>query len=393
MSAISIYHRLVVVRYRTQAALARQALESQLEGGQTVVLHSVESKPAEPLALNSQPIGAGAGPLAPTSVPVSTPPIEAAVKSPDLASRNPVPAQPKTGSSPVPVAGLLSMPTAVDNPAAAAGKTANLPVPSILENSIMTLKQPGRAAAPTEGGEQSVASANAVKETNAPPEGSVGSLALKPAEGSGEPINPIQAESGNAEVIDVKAEPLPTKEESLRQIEEEAAKKKTEIDGFAENKQAELRAMRQSERLKFRDELRAVLESSGNRAGPEIDELSKRYGYDVDREKFVRARNVWRFTRKTLKEKVRFTRSLDLPESFILNFLSDEIYLQIGTREGPRNKNEGRIRAARMLLNFPLPVTDATASPAQSVSPNPGADSPKIQKRATSGRDAGARGR
>jgi hypothetical protein len=74
----------------------------------------------------------------------------------------------------------------------------------------------------------------------------------------------------------VKAEPLPTKEESLRQIVEEAAKKQAEIDGYDEEKLAEIRALRQGERIKFREELRETLRSFGNNAGPEIDKLAKR---------------------------------------------------------------------------------------------------------------------
>jgi hypothetical protein len=182
-------------------------------------------------------------------------------------------------------------------------------------------------------------------------------------------------------VVDVKAEPLPTKEESLRQIAQEAAKKKSEVDGLEENKQAELHTIRQSERIKFREELREVLQTFGNAAGPEIDKLAKRYGYDIDRERALRARYAWKFTRTTMESKVRITRALDLPEAAILNFLSDEIHLQIGTREGPRNRNEVRIRAARMLLNFPLPATDATAGPAPSVRPNPGVAATKTPKR------------
>jgi hypothetical protein len=87
------------------------------------------------------------------------------------------------------------------------------------------------------------------------------------------------------------------------------------------------------------------------------------------------------------ESKVRFTRSLDLPETAILNFLSDEIHLRIGAREGPRNRNEVRIRAAKMLLNFPLPANGATASPDAnpSASSNPGVASTKIPQRATAG--------
>jgi hypothetical protein len=417
MSAISVYHSLVVARHRAQAAGASHALVSQIDQSQALDTEAVQSKPVEPLALNSQPFVPAAATLAPTPVPLSTTPSGApspsvaaaawttpiesatpslpggAAKVTDSDSRNPVSSRPITGSGSDPIAGLLSMPTRDDKRVAAAGKSTHSPVQSILENPIISFGQAGKAAAPTDVAERTVASENSSKGGKGSPEDLRGSTAPKSGEGGGEPASVVQGESGIGEVVDVKTEPLPTKEESLRQIEDEAAKKQAEIDGLDASMQAELHAKRQSERLKFRDELRALLQAFGNRAGPEIDELSKRNGYDVDREKFARARNAWRYTRMSTESRVRFTRSLDLPEAVILNFLSDEIYLQIGTRDGPRNKNEGRIRAARMLLNFQLPTAGATASPAQPVPPNPGVDSPKRQKRATSGKDVGARAR
>jgi hypothetical protein len=63
---------------------------------------------------------------------------------------------------------------------------------------------------------------------------------------------------------------------------------------------------------------------------------------------------------------------LDLPEAAILNFLSDEFDKQIGTREGPRNRNGVRIRAAEMLMKFELPATGAPAGRVPSGLPNPG---------------------
>jgi len=421
MSAILVYHRLVVVRYRTQAEHERQALESQIDGGQTVVLHSVESKPAEPLALNSQPFVPGAVPSAPTPGSVSTTPSVSAPEASapsvaatapttpigsetlstagavakwiDSATQKPGPARPKTGSGSDAVDGLLSMPAADESPGVAADKTTHPPTQSILENPIITLRQSGKATAPTKVAERTGANEKASKKGKGPLEDSRGASAPKPGELGGEPTGDIPGESETGVVVDVKTEPLPTKEESLRQIEEEAVKKQAEIDGLEERKQAEFRSIRQSERLKFRDELREVLQSFGNSAGPEIDKLAKRYGYDMDRKKFIRALNTWKFTRISTQAKVRFTRSLDLPETVILNFLSDEIHIQIGSREGPRDRNEVRIRAAKMLLNFELPATDATAIPVQSVRPNPGVASTRTPQRTTSGSGIGPRPR
>jgi hypothetical protein len=171
-----------------------------------------------------------------------------------------------------------------------------------------------------------------------------------------------QEPSGDQVDETVKVAPLPSKEESLRQIDEEAAKKQAEIDGFEVNKRAELRSLRLSERVKFREELRALIQTLGSRAGPEIDTLAQRNGYDIDRATYLRARNAWKFARMSTESKVRFTRSLDLPEATILNFLSADLDLQVGTREGPRNRNEVRIRAAKLLLNFELSAPTASTS-------------------------------
>jgi hypothetical protein len=185
--------------------------------------------------------------------------------------------------------------------------------------------------------------------------------------------------------------PLPSREESVRQIREEAAKKQAELNQLGATKQAEYRAFRQSERVKFRDELRDVLDTHGNLAGPEIDLVAKRYSYDVDRQKFLRAHNSWKSSRSSIESKIRFTRSLGLPEPAILNLLSDELVFQIGTREGPRNRNDVRIRAARMLLKSELPAADSidNVSPPDNPEPNPD----RSPQRATPGRVAGSRTR
>jgi hypothetical protein len=419
MSVIAIYHRLVVVGARTQEALARQAFELQVDRGQDVVLHSAVSKPAEPLALNSQPFVPEAAPVAPVPAPGSTTPSDsirgasappmktaapaspisvaarapdvATVKSSDSGAQKQISAQPKTGAGSVPVAGLASMPTATENPLAAAGKTKQSPAQSILQKPLIQLPPPGKAATPSEVAEPTVATDNASNQGKESLKDSRGPIAVKSVKADGEPAGVFDVESGNGEVVDVKPEPLPTKEESVRQIANEAAKKQTEIDRYDAKQQAEFHAMRQSERVKFRDELRNALHSFGDQAGPEIDKLAKRYGYEFDRQKQSRADYAWKHTRMTTLEKVRLTRALDLPETAILHFLSDQLALQMGKRDGPRNRNEVRIRAANMLLRYELPATDSTSSLDQSVRANPGVASNKTRENATSSPGVGPR--
>jgi len=154
-------------------------------------------------------------------------------------------------------------------------------------------------------------------------------------------------------------QPLPTKEETERQIEQEAAQNRAQLLEMQEKKDAELRSSRYQERVKFRDELRAALEQHSAQAGPEINQLAKRYSYDADRERLGQAHQLWRTSRMSQANKVRMIRALDLPETVILDLLSDDFHAQVRTRNGPRNENEVRIRAAQQLLRLELPPEDA----------------------------------
>ena len=62
--------------------------------------------------------------------------------------------------------------------------------------------------------------------------------------------------------------PLPTAEESKRQIEEEAARKEAEINAQVANRNADLRSKWIEEQMKFREELEDVIRSKGMQAGP-----------------------------------------------------------------------------------------------------------------------------
>ena len=109
------------------------------------------------------------------------------------------------------------------------------------------------------------------------------------------------------------------------------------------------------EQVKFRDELREVIRMQGNRAGPEIDRLAQRYGYEVDEERMTQARHVWHYSRKSQAEKVKLIRTLGLSDTVILNFLSDDLYRNLSGRDGPRNESELRFLAAKQLLRYPAP--------------------------------------
>jgi hypothetical protein len=196
--------------------------------------------------------------------------------------------------------------------------------------------------------------------------------------------DPFEPQAGDAQADPFDQKPLPTKEESLREIREEAERKKAEgIAKFTARAEAN-RLERQQERIRFRQELREALRLPGSAAGPEIDKLAHRYGYDIDMDQYSRADRFWHFRRTSLslKAKVQFIRSLDLPESVILDFLSNDLHKAIKTRNGPRNDNEVRVRAAWMLLSCDLPG-DVPASRSTGGAEPGGAASPAPARSAT----------
>ena len=167
---------------------------------------------------------------------------------------------------------------------------------------------------------------------------------------------------------------LPTKEESERQFREEAAQNAVQIREQYERKTAELQSARYQERVKFHEELRTIVQQPTSDAAVEINQLVKRYSFDGDPARRMEAERIWHFSRSINQQaaKVRMVRQLDLPESVILDFLSDDFHAQVRTRNGPRNENEVRVRAAQRLLSIGLPPADAMPAPRQPMSAGPG---------------------
>ena len=167
--------------------------------------------------------------------------------------------------------------------------------------------------------------------------------------------------------------PLPSREEMERQIQEEAAQKGAAIARQNEEKQAEDLRTQYEERAQFHQELRAVLAQDGNQAGIAIDQLCQKFGYKVNAESFALARRNW-IPSESLANRARAIRRLDLPETVILNLLSDDFHAHLRQPGGPRNSNEVRVRAARLfLLRCGLPsreeATRQQAKPGPSVPP------------------------
>ena len=137
--------------------------------------------------------------------------------------------------------------------------------------------------------------------------------------------------------------PLPTKEESERQAQEESARREAELRAKSDAKSAELRAQRFAEQVKFHAELAELIRTQGKKAGPDIETLAKRNGAEGDPDRRARVDYFWRNSKKSQAEKVKFVRSLDMPEAVILDHLSNDIFRNAMGRNGP-HESEVRLR-------------------------------------------------
>jgi hypothetical protein len=217
-----------------------------------------------------------------------------------------------------------------------------------------------------------------------PPKTETAPERVQPAVGA-QPVT-VASPAPPSQPIAVPAEPpLPSREETERQIQEEAELRRAERAREIEEKQAEDRRIQYEERARFHQELKEALAQGGDLAVMAIEQLCQKANFRANPETFARARAAWK-RRVPLANRVQMMRSLDLPESMILNLLSADLDPLIHTRGGPRNRNEVRLKAARTLLSkCALPsLEEATRLPAKpgqqsapSANPRPGTSAPR----------------
>ena len=401
LGSIAIYHFLFFERYRVQAEQSKRTLDRWLEsrpsvrpiqGNEGAVPLAASPQPGLPAPEQSGKSGSAPAPLAATAAPV--------------ASSTATVSAPPTGAAAVSAAGPpAGPPTPRDAPSRSAGPGVTDPIQAASLPANPATAQPkenpplsadgNQPAVPADGSSTAASKpagprlrtilANPFADADPP----AAPAPLVPQDGAGPALgraenaarraqDPLLANKDANKALPAPA-PLPSREESLRQFEEEAAKKQAEILTAELNRERDRHARRYEERVKFREELREILRTRGKEAAPDIDSLAKRYGFDVDPVKKKQAEKAWRVSRKSLPFKVRMIRSLDLPESLILDFLSDDLYVRLRTRNGPHNESELRIIAAKQLLGFELTESDpaapqggaagSRANPAQTVAP------------------------
>ena len=337
---ILIYHRLVVGRDLGRAAEETQALLDSIDRDQNAARAQAAAQPPAPPALTSQPDRTGS--TAPAVAPPSSSPAKPTPSAPSSSilgqSHAAPPASATAGSDPKPTQASIPTQPKLDSPALAGLPAA--PVPKVKSDDQAANKQ-----------NVSVAPSPAPKKQE-----SVPTRESKPADAS------------NTVAMKEPAR-LPSREESVPAIPGKIKEKPVEINQQPENKQADTGALKYEERARFRDELKLALGLAGNQAGPEIDKLMQQYRYDGDADKLNLASRTWFFGRMPRQAKVRFIRSLGVPESVFLDFFAVDLERLIGARNGPRDKNDVRVRAAKLVLSYdlpaPAPVPGARSRPDQ----------------------------
>ena len=351
----AIYDRLVVEPYRSAALEARWVLETRAlrQNEPAGSEAAVDTGPPAPLAMNTQPVAGSSGDPLPSAV---LPPARPESGAPAPASTTvPAPAAPPTQGVPAAVqpaaprvpdtktllteAGLLDRPASDRMPAPT---PPNPPVADASHPPLLT----SAGLLPAVIGPLSLVWAStqpaAPAATPAPAQDQA-TAERAPAESEPGP-SPVAAALEPA--------PLPSKEENLRAIQEEAAKKQLEMDVEQRTQDAQLLALKDQERRKFLDDLSEILRLHDKQAGPEIEKLCARSGRDSDPVMLARAYRVL-FSTRNQRDKVHRLRELGLSETVILDYLANELHRhRLGTRNGPRDRNEVLYQAAQLLLKY-----------------------------------------
>jgi hypothetical protein len=228
-------------------------------------------------------------------------------------------------------------------PSAAPARPVPEAAPSTKVASAEEPPQDGDASGPREGAAPGIA-------------GKPGAATRAPAAKAGRTAPGDRAKSGPA------LEPLPSSDEWKGQLAQESAKKTAEIAEAQEALAERTRVRRYEDRVKFHEELSQILAAETTNAGAEIDALAKRQRNDRDPIAYAKAKRIWSYsTRVPMAARANQIRALDIPESDILNFISDNLWNHMHAPGGARNDNELRMKAARLLLKCTLP--DAAEAP------------------------------
>jgi hypothetical protein len=190
-----------------------------------------------------------------------------------------------------------------------------------------------------------------------------------------------------------------TKEEFEEDIQREAARKEAERRKLEDLEPqlrtwelVELLRKNEADRVPFHNDLRNAVVQQGNKAGPVIEALCERHGRSTfpEIEKRVGRLLATSYGRFGYKAKVAMMRDFGLPETMILDYIASNVDRRsLGTRGGPRSKDEVWVHAARLLLTMP-PSPPAKAQSGRRTAPlatsHPKSNSPSQPVPAAGGR-------
>lgn len=153
------------------------------------------------------------------------------------------------------------------------------------------------------------------------------------------------------------------RDDILGDIQREAANKEAQIKDLQDLKPraqamifAEALNRVNASRVAFRSEIKKTLKSEGDDVGREIERLCQQYGREpLPEVKKYYLRSLRSFPPRTsTAAQIEFLRRCGMPEPALLDFLAHKEHRKINTRGGPRDENEVRARAAKLLLSFPV---------------------------------------
>lgn len=177
--------------------------------------------------------------------------------------------------------------------------------------------------------------------------------------------------------------PLPTQEEMMERIRQEAELKAIQRAEMERRQAEDLGRLKEEsvqrleeERSQFRRQLRTILKGDPSDAGAAIEALCEQFGRNYnpgvkERANAILAHNKGRLTSDA---EVRILRSLGVPEPAVLDFLCNRLNRSLRSRNGPHDPDEARVVAARQLLRIPTTAAapaDATTAPPPSPARSP----------------------
>ncbi|OJW26088.1 MAG: hypothetical protein BGO49_09070 [Planctomycetales bacterium 71-10] len=294
------------------------------------------------------------------------------------------------GPSPRPAATVASLDESVAQAAAAFAKDeAPLPGPLTLEGRPLPhepappAKPPEAAPAPTPEPGPPPPAAEAVPAEEARSRISIASASPTFAGPTEADPAPAAEPAPPADVAKPAETPLPSQEEMMERIRQEAELKAIQRAEMERRQAEDLERLKEEsvkrleeERAQFRRQLRSILKGEPADAGAAIEALCEQFGRNYspgvkERANAILAHNKGRLTSDA---EVRILRSLGVPEPAVLDFLCNRLNRSLRSRNGPHDPDEARVVAARQLLRIPTTVAapaDSTPAPPPSPARSP----------------------